>query len=108
MFGTLHYNANSNETQFVQRSVGGSGDGGYALAYFACENCRTKKVVPPILDRPYSLTRTCSRFSSNATDRRTAVSGARLPRLRARMRGIVPGRRPAEGPIPTNEQGMER
>lgn len=44
MFGTLHYNARSNETQFVERSTGGAESGGTAMSHFACESCRTKKV----------------------------------------------------------------
>ena len=44
MFGTLHYNAGSNETQYVERSDGVAEHGGNATAHFACDNCRAKKV----------------------------------------------------------------
>jgi len=44
MFGTLHFNTGSNETHFVERSTKGGEQGGSAVAHFACDNCRAKKV----------------------------------------------------------------
>ncbi len=44
MFGTLHYNAGRNETQYVERSNGVVEHGGNTASHFACDNCRAKKV----------------------------------------------------------------
>lgn len=46
MFGTLRYNAQSNEPEFVERASGPlmSELNGYVPAHTACDKCRSKKV----------------------------------------------------------------
>jgi len=107
MFGTLHYNASSNETQFVQRSVGGAEQGGNAMAHFACDSCRAKKVEPNALwSQNLPLTTMLCHLSLDATARNTAVSGARLPPLFARTPNTAAKRRCSGITMPIDGQGL--
>ena len=44
MFGTLHYDADSNDTRYVERLDGISDLGGNIPLRSACDSCRAKKV----------------------------------------------------------------
>ncbi len=107
MFGTLHYNASSNETQFVERCTGGAEQGGNAMAHFACDSCRAKKVERNALwSKNLSLMTMLCRLSLDATARNRAVSGARLPPLLARTPNTAAKRRSSGITMPIDGQGL--
>ncbi|MCJ1470144.1 hypothetical protein MMC07_008789 [Pseudocyphellaria aurata] len=108
MFGTLHYNAGSDETQFVERSTGRIEEGGNAIAHFACDSCRAKKVERNALwSKNLSLTTPLCHFSFDAMARNEAVSGARLPPPIAHTLIIAAREGSSENTMPMDIQPMD-
>ena len=108
MFGTLRYNPNSKDTQFVERSDGISELGGSVPPHAACESCRAKKVnfLESHNDDVANM-ETIPIFSSGAMVKKTVAPDAPLRLAHVYTQSMVADENDNESKTPTRKRYLQ-